>query len=241
MANLLQIEKLDNGVFSFVLNGDLATKVSNIRNDLLTVGNECHFKTSQGANIIKEQSVTYDNVTLKDGVTLIIPTSVVDLFDELFALGYFDWINGTGSGVDRFTDLLDTFDFTNQGGKMVVVNAAETQLEPTEFSLLTQSTQLSDMPATLEPNKMLIVNPTGNGYILIDKPAGAISYYNEYTYVSPNPQTFSLTNGSSVIMLLLNGTPIKKNTDWTQSGNLLTINPTVTLSNDDLIEALGVI
>jgi len=241
MANILTIEKLDNGVFAFVLNGDLATKVSNIRNDLLTVGNECHFKTSQGANIIKEQSVTYDNITLIDGFTLIIPTSIVDLFDELFALGFFDWINGTGGGVDRFENLLDTFTFTNQGGKFVRVNAAETQLETIDFSPLTVSTQLSDMPSALEPNKMLIVNPTGTGYILIDKPAGAISYYNDYTYVSSDPQTFALTSGSSVILVLYNGTPLKKNADWSQSGNVLTILPTVSLVNGDLIEALGVI
>jgi hypothetical protein len=241
MANILTIEKLDNGVFAFVLNGDLATKVSNIRNDLLTVGNECHFKTSQGANIVKEQNVTYDNVTLIDGFTLIAPTSVINLFDELFALGYFDWINGTGIGVDRFTNLLDTFDFTNQGGKIVRVNAAETQLESIAFSPITASTQLNDMPSVLEPNKMLIVDPTGTGYILIDKPSGAISYYNDYTYVSPDPQTFALTSGSSVIMVILNGTPIKKNSDWSQSGNVLTILPTVTLANNDLIEALGVI
>lgn len=241
MANFLIVEKLDNDVFSFELNGDTANKILNVRNDLLTIGNLTHWKTSQGANLVKEQNIPFGNVTLKNGVTLIVPTSVTDLFDQLFALGYFDWINGTsGSGVDRFTELLDGFDYTNQGNKAVFINAAETQLEPRTLSIVKNSTDLLDMPSVPVPNQILIRNNTNTAYVQIPPPAGANGYIQTFNYISPDPQEFTLGTNASLIMVIYNGSPLNP-ADWTQVGNVLTILPTVTLVANDQIIALGVI
>jgi len=113
MANLLTITKETDGYFTLVLNGDSANAIKNIRNDLLTVGNLAHFKTANGANLIKEQDVIYSNITIIDGASSIVPTSVDDLFNELDNVGFFDWINGSGGsgGVDRYEELIDTENF----------------------------------------------------------------------------------------------------------------------------------
>jgi len=74
--NLLTITKEPNDYFTFVLNGDIVNAIKNTRNDLTTVGDLCHFKTSNGANLIKEQNVIYSNVTIIDGVALPSPVSV---------------------------------------------------------------------------------------------------------------------------------------------------------------------
>lgn len=241
MANLLTIEKLTNDLFSFIVNGDSVNKVQNVRNDLLTIGNECHFKTANGANIIKQQNILYNNITLIDGVTNIIPTSVNDLFDKLTTLGFFDWFKGTGAGsVDRFDELLDTFDYFGNDGKTLVVDESQLKLIPVNFPNVNNSTDLGDMPATLISGKMLKVNAGATAYELVDPPAGANGYISQFTYVRPNPQTFTLGTSSNLIMVVYNG-GILSPIDWVQSGSLLTINPTVTLVDNDKITALGVI
>lgn len=172
MANLLTITKEANDYFTFVLNGDIVNAVKNTRNDLLTVGNECHFKTSQGANLIKEQKVLYGNITIIDGVTLLIPVSVDDLFTKLISVGFFDWINGTGSGgVDRFDDLLDTFEYFGKDGQGLRVNEAELKLEP---YVLPDVSKLDAFPLPLEALKMLRVNAEGTAYEFITQPAGSV-------------------------------------------------------------------
>src|SRR5690348_14845290 len=132
MANLLTITKEIDGYFTFVLNGDSANAIKNMRNDLLTVGNLAHFKTANGANLIKEQDVLYSNITIIDGVASIVPTSVDDLFNELDNVGFFDWINGAGGGsggVNRFDELEDTFSYFGKDGQVVRVNESELKLE----------------------------------------------------------------------------------------------------------------
>lgn len=235
MANLLTITKEDNEQFSFVLNGDVATEIINTRNDLLTVGNECHFKSSNGANLIKEQNVIFSNITLIDGATTIIPTSIRNLFDELTALGFFDWVTGGGSGgVDRFTDLLDTFDFTNQANKMVVVNASETQLIAIPIVNAINSTDLLDMPASPIAGQMLVRNLANTAYEQMTIPAGANGYVQAFTYTSPDPQEFTLATTAKLISVVVNG-GLADPLDWTQVGNLLTIINYTLVTNDRII------
>lgn len=244
MANLLTVTKLANEQFSFILNGDTANTIINTRNDLLTVGNECHFKTSNGANLINEQNVVYSNVSLFDGVVPVLsPTSVLDLFDKLTALGFFEWITGGGVGVNRFEDLLDTFEFFGKAGQFVVVSGDELQLTTISFTPITSSTGLSDMPSTLIAGKMLQVNATGNAYELVDPPSGANGYNQLFTYSSPDLQEFALDPSASLNLVLLNGgTILKKNTDWTQVGSILTVLIATTILSDlDEIIAIGTI
>lgn len=242
-VNFLKVTKEDNEQFSFVLNSDLATEIINTRNDLFTVGTECHFKTADGSNIIKEQNVIYSNVSLFNGASPIsAPTSVRDLFDKLTALGYFDWMVGSGGGsATRFTDLLDTFQYFGKAGQFVVVSDDELQLISKVVTIVENSTELNDMPATIEPNKILVGNATGTAYIQIDAPAGANAYLTAFTYTSPDPQEFTLSSGAKVIAVMYNSGFLNPLTDWIQTGNVLTINPTVTLVDNDIITPIAVI
>lgn len=171
MANTLLITKETGGFFSFVLNGVTANKVTNTRNDLLVVGTECHFKTANGANLVKNQQINATDVTLIDSGTFTFATPNL-LFDKLIEAGYFSWITGggAGTGVNRFDDLLDTFKFTLNSGYVCVVNTSEQKLEAVPFYNYRNFTELEDAPDVILPNKMLVGNAQGNGLIFVDVP-----------------------------------------------------------------------
>lgn len=167
MANLLTITKETDGYFTFVLNGDSTNAIKNTRNDLLTVGNLAHFKTANGANLIKEQDILFSNITIIDGATSVVPTSVDDLFNDLDNVGFFDWINGAGGsgGVNRFDELEDTFSYFGKDGQAVRVNESELKLEP--FAMPDVS-YLSKFPTPLVAGKILKVNAGATAYELVN-------------------------------------------------------------------------
>lgn len=168
MATLI-ITKKSNDSFSFVLDGDYANEVKNIRNDLLTVGNFCHFKTSNGSNIVKIQNITPSEVTIIDGATTYNPTTTDQLFNNLVSVGYFDWIYASGgSGASRFDELLDTFAYFGQNGKTVVVDEAQMKLVPATFYNVSKFTELSDVPNAHVPGKYVMSN--GSELIFVDLP-----------------------------------------------------------------------
>jgi hypothetical protein len=241
-VNLLTITKEANDYFTFVLNGDTVNAIKNTRNDLTTVGDRCDFKSSNGANLIKQQNITYGNVTIIDGATTLVPVSVDDLFAKLISVNYFDWITGAGGGggVNRFDELLDTFSYFGKDGQVLRVNESELKLETFILNNATKSTDLTDMPAFLIANKMVITNPTATGYIFIDKPAGSSGYTQPFVYASPDPQTFTLASSAGVSAVFINGGFVDP-VDYTVSANLLTILGTYTLVTGDKIVVTGVI
>lgn len=246
MVNLLSITKEDNEQFSFVLNGDLSTEIINTRNDLLTVGNECHFKTSNGANLIKEQSVTFGNVSLFDGITPIAGvTSIRDLFDKLTALGFFEWITSAGGGgVDRFDDLLDTFEYFGKAGQFVVVSEDELQLTTRNVTIVEGSTDLTDMPSVLTPLKYLKVNAAGTSYELVDTAASAAVFTIDFPMLAAPAQNFDIPSGMTALRLYVNNavwflsTPnnaTKPNT-FTQLGTTVTTKTALAINNYVVID-----
>lgn len=165
----LLITKKPNGVFSFVLAGDYSNEIKNIRNDLLTVGNFGHFKTSNGANLIKYQNISPTDVTIADGVTTLNPTTTDELFSMLRSVGYFDWLLPSGgSGVSRFVDLSDTFGFFGQDGKTMIVDEAQMKLIPVTFYNVQNFVQLADVPNTHVAGKWL--KSDGTKLIFADLP-----------------------------------------------------------------------
>jgi len=172
MATLL-ITKKTGDYFSFVLNGDYSNEILNTRNDLTVVkGNESHFKTANGANLIKEQIIYPADVTIVDGVTTLNPTTVTQLFTMLISVGYFDWIDasGGGGGVTRFDQLLDTFTYFGKNGQTIVVDEAQMRLKPVTFYNYNKFTQLQDAPNALVADKFFQVDPTGTEIVLVDLP-----------------------------------------------------------------------
>lgn len=166
MANSLLITKLSDGSFSFVVNGDVVNTIINLRNDLTTVGNECHFKTSEGANLIKLQQILYHEVTIVDGATLPVASSPLDLRIKLISVGFWDWMNPGGSvGSNRFDLLLDTFSYFGNNGKIPMVDESQLKLVP--YSLPDFS-YLNLFPNPLVANKGLKVNSLATAYELYD-------------------------------------------------------------------------
>lgn len=203
MANLLTITKETLGYFSFILNGDPLTEIKNTRNDLLTIGDITHWKTANGANLIKEQDVIYYNVTIIDGATTLTPSSVDDLFIKLDSVEFFDWINGSGGGgVNRFDELIDTFDYFGNDGKIPIVDEAQLKLIPVDFP---DVSKLNQFPSHLQPNKMLIVNPTGTAYIFTEAINSPIQVYTFDRLDSPQ-QDFTIPIGKTAKWAEVNGT-----------------------------------
>lgn len=188
MANALVISKQTGGYFAFNLSIDGAPQdeVRSIQNDLLTVGNTLHFKTSNGANIIKQQNITPAELTIIASGTFTFAT-VTQVWDKLIEVGFFDWLGtGGGAGVNRFDDLLDTFQYFGKDGYVCVVNESQQKLEAVPFYNYRKFTDLEDSPSFLVPNKMVVVNPAGTSLILQDQPPTPDTYLNSVGYFDYN-------------------------------------------------------
>ena len=172
MANTLLITKKTSGEYSFIVNGDIASEILNIRNDLTVTAGKCHFKTSNGANLIKEQNITPSDVTLVASGTFTF-TTVYQLFAKLKEVGFFDWINGIGTigaGATSFSELDDTFNYFGKAGKAVVVSDDELKLEAITIYNYRRLVDLEDTFDAIVPNKMLATDSNGTGIILRDIP-----------------------------------------------------------------------
>jgi hypothetical protein len=161
MANSLLITKLSDDSFSFVVNGDTVNTITNLRNDMTTVGNEAHFKTSNGANLIKLQQILYNEVTIVDGATLPVASNPLDLRVKLRSVGFWDWLTTGGSGVDRFDELADTFEYFGNDGMVPIVDESQLKLIPFQ---LPDVTYLNLFPSPLQPLQSIRVNSAGTAY-----------------------------------------------------------------------------
>lgn len=167
MANLLTITKKPHGFYDFVVNENLADIVTNDMNRFMGVGDFCHFKTVSGANVIKEQNITFGNITLIDGVPLATASSMNDLINKLDLIGFFDWrdIGGGTGGVDRYEELIDTEPFFGNDGKVPIVDEAEMKLK---YTSLPDVSYLEKFPTPLVSGKMLIVKSDASGYEFVE-------------------------------------------------------------------------
>ena len=158
----LLIEKETGGYFSFVVDGNITEKVTNMRNDVLAIGNVCDFKTANGANIIKTQQILVTDITLIASGTftfLDIETFLAKLID----VGFYDWLlgGGSGSGATRFDELIDTFGYFGKNGQVVRVNESQQKLETFTVYNYRNITDLEDVFSGIVPNKMLATSADG--------------------------------------------------------------------------------
>lgn len=165
MANSLLITKLSDDSFSFVVNGDTVNTIINLRNDMTTVGDEAHFKTSNGANLIKLQQILYNEVTIVDGATLPVATSSLDLRIKLRSVGFWDWLTTGGSGVDAYQNLIDTLPFFGNDGKVPIVNEAQLRLD---YATFPDTSYLNLFSFPLVANKGIKVNALATAYEFYD-------------------------------------------------------------------------
>src|SRR5947207_1265814 len=219
MANL-KLNKLANSEWSVIIDNNVAGEIRNVRNDLFTYGTQCHFKTANGANIIQLQQIVPTDVTIVATATTN-PQTVTELFDTLFAEGYFDWIKGggTGTGVDRFDALLDTFKYTGRAGQVVIVDGSELKLTSVIFSNVSKFTDLSDTPISIVPDQMVVSNSDGNALIFKELPKEPETFLNSvgyFLYDDAVTQTTPIPFTSNTEVKITNDT-LGLGTDYTQS------------------------
>jgi len=163
------ITRVDDTLFDFQLDG------GDIRTDdkprLTTFNNLCDFKTANGANLY--QRIALNTIMVVDtfgGSGTFTFTTILELRQKLKELKFFEGANGdgAGSGVDRFDNLLDAFQYFENAGKVAIVNPNETALIASEFHNINRSTQLVDFPSTLIAGKWLQVANDGLSFTFID-------------------------------------------------------------------------
>jgi len=170
MSNILIITKQTGNFFSLALNDDEV--VISDQNRLTTVGNFCHFKTANGANIIKEQNVLFSEITLITSGSATF-ASINALWVGLINAGFFAGLGGGsgGTGADKFIDLTDTFpSYLGRNGETLIINESELRLESVPFYNVQNFTQLADTPSSLLANKMITTNANGTALIMSDIP-----------------------------------------------------------------------
>ena len=240
MANQLTITKQTGGYFLFQLSidGVVQLPISSIRNDLLTVGSELHFKTSNGANIVKNQNILPINLTVIDGASSSF-TTVEQVWNKLILVGFFDWISGSTAGVNRFDDLLDTFQYFGKDGQVCVVDETQLKIKPVPFYNKRYFKELDDVPSVLVANKMLVVNSDATGIILIDQPnpvsttpSGTIFFQNNIPTISQT--VFTIPESSKVISMHINNAFVAPNIRWNLLNTTVTLTQITAEANDEV-------
>jgi hypothetical protein len=206
MSNSLLITKQTGNFFSIQLNSE--SPIVSDQNRLTTIGNECHFKTANGANIIKEQNILYSDVTLVASGAFTF-ASVNLLWTKLIEVGFFAGLGGGsgGSGVDRFDELDDTFTYVGRDGQVVVVNESQQKLETIAFANVSKFTDLTDAPSALQANKMVTTNANGTALILADLPPTPETFLNSvgfFDYADLATQTTPISFVTGVASKLTN-------------------------------------
>ena len=224
----LVITKQSGNFFSLVI--DSGEPIISEQNRLTTIGDVCNFKTANGANLILKQNINYFDITLITNVTQV-PTSVNNLWDILIAAGFFVGLgaSGGGGGVDRFDDLLDTFEYTGRDGQILVVDEAQLKVVTRSIDVFTSQdrTKLNNIEAEAEVNVQANwseADPASKAFILNKPTIGSFfnSIYKE-TFLNSNTNTFTITVGVQVLMIFIDRGAKYPTIEFTQADNVVTI------------------
>lgn len=166
----LVIKRENINLFSLTLTGE--QPIMSEQNRLTTIGNFCNFKTESGANLILKQNILFSDITIIADTTETA-SSVLDLWIKLYDVGFFNGLfaGGGSGGVDRFTELLDTFEsYVGRDEQVLIVNESQQRIETVAISLFTEElqTKLNGIQAKAEVNVQADVNetdPTSDAYI----------------------------------------------------------------------------
>lgn len=227
----LEITKILESRFEFSLdNGD---PISDNAPSLTTFGNVCHFKTSNGASIIREQNITHADITLIDTFggtgTFTNFANVQNLWTKLIELNFFAGVNSVqgGSGVTRFDALLDAFQYFGNNGKVPVVDESQSKLIPTDFYNINKLLQLSDVSISslVEGKYLKVENVEGElKIVLSDVPTNtSSSNMKKIIIVAEENQTeINVDNSPNNIFLFKNGSWQIEDSDYSYSSGVVT-------------------
>lgn len=180
----LQIERVLDTRFEFSLDG--GDIISSDQNRLFTDGNFCHFKTATGANIVKEQNITFADLTVIDTFggtgTFNSFANIQAVWIKLIELKFFDGLatGAGGGGSTTFLGLTDTPTYFGNNGKVLIANESELKLEYSTFYNFKDFIQLDDVSiASLIDGKILGVTLVSGvpKVTLIEKPVDGTTYF----------------------------------------------------------------
>lgn len=246
MSSLI-ITKQTGNFFSLVLDG--GSPIVSEQNRLTTVGNFCNFKTANGANLILKQNILFSEITIITGVSHV-PTSINDLWLSLINAGFFVGL-GTGSGgggVNRFTELLDSFSsYLGRNGQVLVVNESMERIETIAISLFSEAdkTKLDSIETGAEKNVNADwneTNPASKKFIKNKPPINSIGVFKDR--FTPIGQVCTIPEGATAISADIDGYPQYKEkigfeTDlntFTQTGNDITFKTILEANSQILIQ-----
>lgn len=240
----LIITRVLDSRFEFSLDG--GDPISDNAPKLTTIGDITHFKTSNGANLIKEQNILFSDVTVIDtfgGTGSFTFANIQNLWTKLIELNFFAGLNGSGggSGVTRFDALLDAFQYFGNDGKVPVVNESQQLLTATTFYNHDKLTELSDVSITnMVEGKFISVQDVGGElkFVLsdIDTVSTGTNLKKIIIIAEANETGFQIDNNPNSIFLFRNGSWQVESYDFTYASG--TITPLQTVNEGDYYEVI---
>ena len=179
----LVLERVLDSGFDFIVDG--GTPIRDNEPNLTTFGSVCHFKTKNGAHIVRNQNFEHTDITVLDtfgGTGSFTFTTIHSLWVKLIELKFFNGITGdSGSGGSTtFSGLNDTEAYFGNNGKIPIVNESEMKLDYTTFYNINKFVNLEDVEVTsLIDGKIVGVALIGGvpKITLVDKPVDGDIYF----------------------------------------------------------------
>lgn len=179
----LEIKKQTEGYFRFILDGDSDNAIIDNAPNATSFGPVFNFKTKNGANLIKKQYISYDQITYIDILDVSFTFSTVDeVWIKLIDENFFEGLNqGGGSGSTRFDELLDTFSYIGNDGKVPVVDQPNLRLIPSDFYNYKDFIQLQDVSVEelLEGKIISVGMVSGVPKLVLTDPGQLFVHYNK--------------------------------------------------------------
>ena len=204
----LVITKETGNIFSLVLDG--GDPIISEQNRLTTVGDFCNFKTANGANLILKQNILYSEITIITSGSHV-PTSIYNLWLSLITAGFFDGLGneGSGTGLELFTKLLDTFSsFLGRDGQLLVVNESMQRIETIAISIFSAAdrNKLDGIETGAQVNVQSDVNeadPNSPAYIKNFPTLSSVTH--KLDRFTPTGQICTLPTGSTATFAYVDG------------------------------------
>jgi len=232
MSSLL-ITKQTGNFFSLVLDG--GDPIISEQNRLTTIGDFCNFKTANGANLILKQNILYSEITIVTAGSYV-PISIYDLWLNLINAGFFDGLGtgGGGTGVDNFTELLDTFpSYLGRDGQVLVVNESMQKVETVAISLFSAAdkAKLNGIETGAQVNVQAdwnVTDPDSDAFIL-NKPDVSGAFPKMQFIADGITATYDIEVSSQITAVFWNGA-LLNDSDWSQTGTEFTLTFTPALN-----------
>jgi len=209
MPNNLTIRKKEQ-YFEFLIQD--MPPVKEKYNILRCVGEYCHFISSTGVNLVQNQNILPENITIIDiDGTAFNNFDIDSLYFTLDSIGFNDWrkgVSSTGSGAtsdfDSFIKLKDTFkSFAGKHGHFLQINEAEKIIESKSIFVREKLTDFEEFPSAISSNRMLVGSVDGKKLEFQNVPSYT-HYLNSFGYFDLENSAGNQNLASNTPQLIVN-------------------------------------